>query len=159
MFNCWGITPTKKLARDITFWRQNRFPAPILLLARGCDRSPCGDLMPPSLFPPPELQEGSVGPHSYFLQARCVPIEPGYGPARRSPRAISQSDAFRSIRRPIRDKLGSWGYADSERIIYMLILFSQYVINSYTQYTLNKVCIGPLCLYQRSEVNPELPRT
>ena len=40
-----------------------------------------------------------------------------------------------------------------------LILFSQYVIISYTQYTLNKVCIGPLCLYQCSEVNPELPRT
>ena len=143
MSNRWGITPTEKLAWDITLWHQNRFPAPILLFARGCDRSPCGDLSPPSLFPPPELQAGSVGPHSYFLQARCVPIEPGYGPAQRSPRAISQSDAFRSIRRPIRDKLGSWGYADLERIIYMLILFSQYVIISYTQYTLNKVCIRP----------------
>ena len=68
MFNHWGITPTEKLAQDITFWRQNRFPAPILLLARGCDCSPYGDLMPPSLFPPTELQEGSVGPHSYFFR-------------------------------------------------------------------------------------------
>ena len=162
MFNRWGITPTKKLARDITLWRQSRFPAPLLLFTRGC--VPVTMWMKTrSVGPSPLSPAGGANrfcrPHSYFLQARCVPIEPGYGPARRSPRAISQSDAFRSIRQPIRDKLGSWGYADSERIIYMLILLSQYVIIAYTQYTLNKVCIRPLCLYQRSEVNPELPRT
>ena len=89
MFNHWGITPTKKLAQDITLWRQNRFPAPLLLFARGCDRSPCGDLLAPPLFPLPELQTGSVGPHSYFLQARCVPIEPGYGPARQSTQLLT----------------------------------------------------------------------
>ena len=59
--------------------------------------------------------------------------------------AIDQSDAFRSICRPIRDKLGSYGYAGSERIISMLILFSQYIIKLLYLYMFNKVCIGPLC--------------
>ena len=159
MSNCWWITPTEKLARDFTFLRQDRFAAPILLWQEDVDRSSCGNLMPPFPLSLTGVARRFSGAPFLFLQARCIPIEPGYDPAWQSPRAISQSDAFRSICRPIRDKLGSWGYANLEWIIYMLILFSQYVIISYTQYTLNKVCIGPLCLYQRSEVNPELPRT
>ena len=119
MFNRWGITPTEKLARDITLWRQNRFPAPILLLARGCDCSSCGDLMPPSLFPPPELQDGSVGPLSYFFRQDVYRLSQDMTQHGSHPGLSANQTPSAQFCRPIRDKLGSCGYAGLERIVYM----------------------------------------
>ena len=119
MFNRWGITPTKKLAQDITLWRQNRFPAPILLFARGCDRSPCGDLSPPSLFPPPELQEGSVGPHSYFFRQDVYRLSQDMTQHDGHPGLSANQTPSAQFCWPIRDKLGSCGYAGWEQIVYM----------------------------------------
>ena len=94
-----------------------------------------------------------------LLQARCIPIEPGYDPAWQSPRAISQSDAFRSIS-PAYQRQAAATPAGNGLFICLILFCSQYVMNSYTQYTLNKVCIGLFVFIpQRSEVNPELPRT
>ena len=169
MFNRQEITPAEKLARDslrlssTPHVAKTGSPAPLLFSARGCvpvnshvDENKFYRPLPS--FSKPELQTGYVGPSPIFSKQDMYQLNRMWSSTTVNS-AINQSDTFRSICRPIRDKLGSYGYAGLERIICMLILFSQYVINSFTLYTLNKVCIGPLCLYQRSKVNPELPRT
>ena len=118
---------------------QNRFtgPPPILYKRMCSGQLTCGCkqvLSAPPLF----LRAGAANrfcrPLSYFSkQDMCRFTHMWSSTAVNS--AINQSDAFRSICRPIRDKLGSYGYAGSERIIYMLILFSQYIYNSFTMHT------------------------
>ena len=148
MFNRRGITPADKLAQDSTLSRQNGLTGPLLILQEDVSGHPTygckQDLSAPPLFLLPELQTGSVGSTPIFSKQDMYRLNRMW-PSTTVNSAIDQSDAFRSIRRPIRDKLGSYRYAGLERIIYMLILFSQYVINSFTLYTFNKVCIGPLC--------------
>ena len=159
MSNCWWITPTEKLAQDFTFSRQDRFAAPIHCCQRMLTAHHMEIWCPPSLFPSPELQDSAVGPHSfssgkmYTDWARIWPsmaVTPDYQPIRRLPlnfAGLSETSWVAAA-------MPAWS-----GLFICLILFGQYVITSYTQYTLNKVCIGPLCLYQRSKVNPELPRT
>ena len=76
-----------------------------------------------------------------LLQARCIPIEPGYDPAWQSPRTISQSDAFQWIL-PAYQRQVAATPAGNGLFICLILFCSQYVMISYTQYTLNKVCIG-----------------
>ena len=98
MFNRRGITPAKKLARDTTLWRQNRLPAPSYSLQEDVFRSPHMWMKTRSVGPSPLSPAGAANrfcwPHSYFLQARYVPIEPyvvqhdgqlSYRPIRRIP--------------------------------------------------------------------------
>ena len=138
MFIRRGITPTDKLAQDSTLSRQNGLTGPLLILQKDVSGHPTygckQDLSAPPLFLLPELQTGSVGSTPIFSKPDMYRLNRMW-PSTTFNSAIDQSDAFRSIRRPIRDKLGSYSYAGSERIIYMLILFSQYIINSFTMHT------------------------
>ena len=91
---------------------------------------------PPFLFPSLELQDGSVGPHSFSsgkMYTDWARIWPSM--------AISQSDAFRSILLAYQRQAAATP-AGSGLFICLILFCSQYVIISYTQYTLNKVCIG-----------------
>ena len=97
MFNRRGITPAEKLAQDTTLWHQNRFTGPLLFFTRGC--VPVTMWMKTrSVGPSPLSPAGAANrfcrPHSYFLQARYVRIEPyvaqhdgqlSYQPIRRIP--------------------------------------------------------------------------
>ena len=95
-----------------------------------------------------------------FSPSRICAGWPICEPAQQSTQLSTNQMHFRIPRRPIRDNLGSYGYADLERIIYMSILYSQFIINSFTVNTWNKECIGHLCNYTNvGKVNPGLPRT
>ena len=148
MFNRREITPAEKLARDslrlssTPHVAKTDTPAPLLFSTRGCvpvnshvDENKFYRPLPS--FSKPELQTGYVGPSPIFSKQDMYQLNRMWSSTTVNS-AIDQSDAFRSICRPIRDKLGSYGYAGLERIIYMLILFSQYIIKLLYLYTFNK---------------------
>ena len=145
MSHCWWIGSLEKLTRDIDFPAQTPFAA-----KGSCWWDVCTlTNVAPSLICPLPEPRGCMR-HSP-LCCRCKLCQE-VTPACYALWTVNQSDIFRqnspssryeTTAAPAWDKL----YVD-------MILFCQYVIDICTLPTSNnKECKGPLCLYQRSEVN------
>ena len=158
MSNCWWITPTEKLARDFTFSRQDRFAAPLLLWQEDVDRSSCGNLMPPFPLSLTGVARQYSGASSLCFRQDVYQLSQDMTQHGSHPGLLANQTPSDEYCRPIRDKLrlrrlGTdclyvW-YCFVVSMLWFLILNIRWI----------KCVSDSLCLYQRSEVNPELPRT
>ena len=158
MSNCWWITPTEKLARDFTFLRQDRFAAPIHCCQRMFDRSSYGNLMPPFPLSLTGVARQYSGAPSLCFRQDVYQLSQDMTQHGSHPGLLANQTPSDQYCRPIRDKLrlrrlGTdclyvW-YCFVVSMLWFLILNIRWI----------KCVSDSLCLYQRSEVNPELPRT
>ena len=151
MSNCWWITPIEKLTRDSTFSRHDRFAVHIPCCQRCWPLTHMEIWCPPSLFPSPELQDSTVGPHPFALGKMYANW------ARKWPSLVVTPDCWpiRCFPMNIAVLAGtSYGYAGWGQIVYMfdIVLYSVCFEFLYSIYVRIKCVSDSLCLYQRSEV-------
>ena len=148
MSHCWWIGSLEKLTQDTRFSRANNVRGQKLLLMGCLPAHKCGPFPYLPLTGAKRVYEASP----LCCRPDICKLYQEVTPACYAPWTVSQSDIFRqnlpssryeTTAAPAWDKL----YVD-------MILFCQYVIDICTLPTSNnKECKGPLCLYQRSEVN------